>query len=222
MVNGPGPAGGAGVGVPPARPRVLLVEDQPDLAWTYRQFLADEAIDLDHVATAGAALARLDESPPAVMVLDLRLPDMDGFDVLRRTMARGAPTAIIVITAYGDVDVAVEAMRRGACDFLAKPLTPDRLRASLASVLDRQRRSGLLTLPRRSHYHGLIGGSPQMQTLYQTIENVSQSRAPVFVTGESGVGKELCAHAIHAAGPRLTRPFVALNCAAIPRDLVES
>ncbi|MFQ5774432.1 MAG: sigma-54-dependent transcriptional regulator [Kiloniellaceae bacterium] len=207
------------------RPAVLLVEDSPDLAWTYRRFLAGEPINLEHVTTGAAAIARVEEAPPAVMLLDLRLPDMNGLGVLERMARDGCPTTVVVITAYGSIDVAVRAMRAGAYDFLAKPFNAQRLIVTLRNALERQRLSGLLEAYQsdlaRDRFHGFIGASPPMQAVYRMIERAAPSKATVFVTGESGTGKEICAQTIHACGPRRDKPFVALNCAAIARDLME-
>ena len=203
-------------------PRVLLVEDDPCLAQLYRRFLAQEPVAVEHVATGGAALGRLAAAPPAVMLLDLRLPDIHGLEVLKRGLAGGAPTAVIVLTADSEVEVAVEAMRAGAYDFLGKPIPAERLIVTLRNALERQRLAGLLESFRRERFHGFLGASLPMQSLYRAIESVGPSGAPAFITGESGSGKELCAQAVHACGPRSDGPFIALNCAAIARELVES
>ncbi len=221
MVNSPPPVS-EGHKSSPAIPSVLLVEDDPDLAWIYRRYLAQEAVTLDLVITGTAALERVAAKPPAVMLLDLRLPDMNGLEVLKRTLASGAPTAVVVITAQGGVDVAVEAMRAGAYDFLAKPFKAERLAVTLRNALERQRLAGLLEVLARERFHGFLGAALPMQALYRAIESVGPSKAAVFITGESGAGKEVCAQAVHACGERPEAPFVVLNCAAIARDLMES
>ncbi|RMD62190.1 MAG: sigma-54-dependent Fis family transcriptional regulator [Alphaproteobacteria bacterium] len=208
------------------QPRVLLVEDSPDLAWMYARYLAGEPIILEHVSTLAAARACLAAKPPAVMIVDLHLPDGDGLELLSEVAARGLACTVIVITAYGSIERAVAAMRAGAYDFLAKPFPAERLIITLRNALEHRRLSGLVTQYEqtfgRERLHDLIGASAPMQTVYRIIENVAPSTAPVFITGESGTGKELCAHAIHACGPRRKAPFVAINCAAVARDLMES
>ncbi len=207
-------------------PKILLVEDTEELACLYRGYLADEAIDLEHVASGHAALDRLAAAPPAVVILDLNLPDMDGREVLSRIAADNLATCVLVITAYGDVEVAVEAMRLGACDFLTKPFTAKRLRRALDSVL--QRNGCGFSPPSvespvdQADFEGFVGKSPPMKAVYRAIENAARSRASVFISGETGTGKELCALAIHRRSPRRNKPFIALNCGAIPKDLMES
>ncbi len=203
-------------------PHVLLVEDNPNLAWTYQRILAKEPIALEHVATGTDALSRVAAEPPAVMLLDLKLPDIHGLEVLQRTLAGIATTAVIVITAHGGVDTAVAAMRAGAYDFLTKPFKAQRLLVTLRNALERQRLAGLLDTFRRERFHGFLGAALPMQALYRAIESVGPSKAAVFITGESGTGKEVCAQALHACGPRHDGPMIALNCAAIAHDLMES
>jgi DNA-binding NtrC family response regulator len=120
------------------------------------------------------------------------------------------------------VDVAVDVMRAGAVDFLEKPFSADRLVVTLKNALRRQNLEEFVDMHRREHFHGFVGASLPMQTVYHIIDSAAASKATVFITGESGTGKEVCAQAIHDASPRHDKPFVALNCAAIPRDLMES
>ena len=207
----------------PYRPaKVLLVEDNLGLAWTYQRYLAGEPVALEHVATGSEALERIATDPPAVMLLDLILPDLSGLEVLEKIQAVRAPITTIVMTAHGDVEIAVQAMRAGAYDFLTKPFDAGRLLTTLRNAVERQRLAGEVETLRRTRFAGFLGASLPMQALYRAIESVAQSKAPVFITGESGTGKELCAQAVHACGPRRDGPFVALNCAAIARDLMES
>lgn len=209
------------------RPRVLMVEDSPNLAWTYRRFLDREPIDLEHVATGEAAVARLREGPPpAVVLLDLKLPDIDGFQVFAHIVRSALPTTVVVVTGHGSIDAAVRAMRAGAYDFLTKPVTSERLIVTLRNALGRQRLSGLVQTYERdlenARFNGFIGASAPMTAVYRIIQCAAASKATVFITGESGTGKEICAQAIHRSGPRRDKPFLALNCAAIARDLIES
>lgn len=131
-----------------------------------------------------------------------------------------------MITAHGSVDMAVEAMRLGAFDFLQKPFDAERLRVTVRNALEKQSLSNLVKTYQknfdRDRFHGFIGSSLSMQAVYRIIESAASSRATVFITGESGTGKEVCAEAIHQEGDRRGAPFIALNCAAIPRDLIES
>jgi DNA-binding NtrC family response regulator len=210
----------------PTRPRVLLVEDSEDLAWVYRRYLRDESITLEHAPTGAEAMAALDAGPPAAVLLDLNLPDMGGLQILQRIVDTGMPTSVLVITGQGDVDTAVSAMRAGAYDFMNKPVPQERLLITLRNAIERQRLSHLVESYRRDfardRFQGLIGASLPMQAVYRIIESAASSTATVFITGESGTGKEVCAQAIHACSPRRDKPFIVLNCSAIPRELMES
>jgi two-component system repressor protein LuxO len=178
------------------------------------------------VGDGASAMTHLQRSPPSALLLDLKLPDMDGMDILKRVHEQRMPTSVVVITGHGSVDVAVDAMRYGAFDFIEKPFDAKRLRVTLRNALDRQTLSALVDSItedfQRQRYHGFIGASLKMQAVYRIIDSAASSRATVFITGESGTGKEVCAEAVHRQSPRRGGPFVALNCGAIPRDLMES
>jgi len=210
--------------MPPAR--LLLVEDTVSLAALYREFLRDEGHAIRHVGTLSDARRALSEESPDAILLDLRLPDGDGLDLLREVRAMPRPPPVVVMTAHGSVGTAVEAMRAGASDFLVKPFAAERLTVTLANVLERAAlRREVETLAAgasRTGFAGFIGAAPAMQAVYRILENAAASRATVFVTGESGTGKELAAEAVHALSPRRAGPFIALNCAAMPKDLIES
>jgi two-component system repressor protein LuxO len=206
--------------------RLLLVEDTLSLAALYREYLRDEGHDIHHAPTLRDARAVLASAPPDAVLLDLRLPDGDGLGLLAEIRAMAEPPPVVVMTAHGSVATAVAAMRGGASDFLVKPFAAERLVVTLANVLERASlRRTVATLAAgapRSGLAGFIGGAPTMQAVYRILENAAASRATVFVTGESGTGKELAAEAVHALSPRAAGPFVPLNCAAIPKDLIES
>ena len=206
--------------------RILLVEDTVPLARTYEAYLDNEPYDLTHVETGKDALAFLAENPPDVVLLDLMLPDMDGLSILEHISTTQVPSAVIVITANASLNTAIEAMRLGALDFLVKPFTADRLKVTLKNVLERQQLSKIVEVYRneidRRQYQGFIGASLAMQRVYRIIDSAAGSKATVFITGESGTGKEVCAQAVHDLSPRAKGPFIALNCGAIPKDLMES
>ncbi len=207
------------------RPRVLLVEDTVSLAAIYRQYLKDEDLDLQSVETGEAAKEAIAQSPPHLVLLDMKLPDIDGREVLRWIGEQGFPSAVVVMTAHSSIDVAVDVMREGAQDFIEKPFDAYRLKTTVRNVLERRRLQYLvedIQSLERDNYHGFIGSSLPMQAVYRIIDAAAPSKATVFITGESGTGKEVCAEAIHKQGPRADQPFIALNCGAIPKDLMES
>ncbi len=221
---------------------VLLVEDTLPLARSYIEFLKSGNYRVDHVDTGRKALNFLKRTTPDLVLLDIKLPDMSGLEILHQLTDQGIACPIVVITAHGSIKLAVDAMREGAADFLVKPFNAQRLKNALAAVFDRVAIEG--ALPARASRKsvagdeaaptaeaaatacpecgGYIGSSAPMRAVYRTIRAAAASKASVFVTGESGTGKELCAEAIHRLGPRADKPFIALNCAAIPRDLMES
>ena len=208
-----------------AKARLLLVEDSPAILRLYHEVLKRLDIELRDADSGTRALAELGESIPDVVLLDLELPDMNGADILRAIRQRGLPTAVVVVTAHGSVNTAVAAMRQGAYDFIVKPFAPDRLLVTVRNALDRRRLERLAAagdVAEHGRFAGLIGASLPMRAVYNVIESTARSRATVFITGESGTGKELCALAIHQLSPRRDGPFVAVNCGAIPKELMES
>jgi DNA-binding NtrC family response regulator len=207
------------------RALVLLVEDDPTLWRLYMAYLERAGIEAVHAGSVAAARAVLAEHQPAVVLLDLILPDGHGYEVLQQLRANGSDAPVIVITSAGSISMAVESMRAGAHDFLVKPFSPERMQVTLNNALELRRLKRIergLTQESSDRFESFIGASPAMMAVYRTIRDAAPSRAPIFVTGESGTGKELAAEAIHRRSPRAGRPFVAMNCSAIPRDLVES
>ena len=215
---------------PPApRPAILLVEDTLSLQVLYRSVLRKAGHEVVSVSTASDALESFAQSRIGVVLLDLVLPDRDGLSLMQDMLALRPETAVIVMTAHGSVNRAVAAMRAGAHEFLVKPFDEARLMAAIANVSSAEtapRAAAALTTSRLAAdsmtVSGFIGSSGVMQRLHQKIRSVARSMATVFITGESGTGKELCALAVHAASPRAAGPFIALNCGAIPQDLLES
>ncbi|CCN78019.1 Luminescence regulatory protein luxO [Vibrio nigripulchritudo SO65] len=201
---------------------LLMVEDTASVAALYRSYLSPLGLDITIVGTGKDAVESLEERTPDLILLDLRLPDMTGMDVLSSVKSNYPDVPVIFMTAHGSIDTAVEAMRKGAQDFLIKPCEVDRLRVTVNNAI---RKAGKLRSPSSepdNNYQGFIGSSQTMQAVYRTIDSAAPSKASVFITGESGTGKEVCAEAIHAASKRGENPFIAINCAAIPKDLIES
>lgn len=202
---------------------LLMVEDTVSVAALYRSYLTPLHIDINIVGTGREAIESLNFRTPDLILLDLRLPDMTGMDVLSAVKQKNPDVPVIFMTAHGSIDTAVEAMRLGAQDFLIKPCEADRLRVTVNNALRKANKlkneSGAKD---NQGYQGFIGSSQMMQAVYRTIDSAASSKASIFITGESGTGKEVCAEAIHAASNRGDKPFIAINCAAIPKDLIES
>ncbi|TVP10622.1 sigma-54-dependent transcriptional regulator [Shewanella sp. KCT] len=204
----------------------LLVEDSLSLGALYTEYLRGEGALVTQVNYGEDALRELAQWQPDILVLDIKLPDMSGMDILTQAQAQHPDTVVIMITAHGSIDIAVDAMRAGAFDFLVKPFDAKRLSITLRNARKQRQLVSLVSkyensLP-KSNYMGFIGESLAMQTVYKTIDCVANSKASVFIVGESGTGKEVCAQAVHHAGTRRDGPFIALNCASIPKDLIES
>ncbi|MEM7016145.1 MAG: sigma-54 dependent transcriptional regulator [Pseudomonadota bacterium] len=207
------------------KPTVLIVEDSRSMRLLYTEYLREESAKILKAETGSEALELIQRHLPHVIVLDLHLPDMNGMDILNHVVEQQLPSSVVVVTGHGSVDVAVGAMRSGAFDFIEKPFSPERLMVTLRNAMERQRLSNLLEQYKEDnldHYHGFIGASPTMHAVYRIIGNAAPSKATIFITGESGTGKEVCAEALHKESERVDKPFVPINCAAIPRDLMES
>jgi two-component system, repressor protein LuxO len=205
---------------------ILLVEDTVTLVQVYMKYLRAEQAEIIAVETLAAAREFVAARAPTVVLLDVHLPDGNGLDLLRDIRSRSLDTAVVVITADGSIDGAVEAMRCGADDFLVKPFSPERLSTTLTHVLDRRRLARIVETMapalEADGFEGFIGASLPMQAVYTVIARTARSRASVFITGESGTGKEVCAQAIHNRSAIRRAPFVPLNCGAIPKELIES
>lgn len=206
--------------------RILVVEDSPSMAEMYKEYLTSDIYDVELVSTGQQALAILHESLPSAIILDVNLPDMSGMEILKTIHEQQLPIVSLVITGHGSVDLAVESMNLGAYDFIEKPFSAKRLKLTLSNALEHQQLSETLDTLKdeyeRNGFEDFIGSSLPMQGVYRIIESAAPSNATVFVTGESGTGKEVCATSIHKRSQRAKQPFIALNCGAIPHDLMES
>jgi two-component system, repressor protein LuxO len=217
-----------------ARPPILLIEDTISLQMVYRSILTGAGYRVAVAGTAADGLAQFNALQPVIVLVDLVLPDSDGLQLMKTMLAAQPNTSIIAITANGSVNRAVDAMRAGAHDFLVKPFDEGRLLSTVQNALAerRARTSAAASValatpsgpdtPAPTDVTGFIGSSEQMARIHGTISSVARSMATVFITGESGTGKELCALAVHAGSARASGPFIALNCGAIPQDLLES
>nr|WP_226844392.1 sigma-54 dependent transcriptional regulator [Acidithiobacillus ferriphilus] len=199
-------------------PPALIVDDEPNIVELLGITLQGMGIAVTGAYSLAEAFARLAEGAPSLCLSDLRLPDGSGIDLVRRLHALHPRVPVAVITAYSSADGAVEAMQAGAFDYMAKPIELTRLRRLISQAVDLARLSPMGS----DGTQRLVGDSPVMRRLRDDIRRVARSNAPVHITGESGTGKELAARAIHASGVRHDKPFVAVNCGAIPDGLVES
>ncbi|MGB7370157.1 sigma-54-dependent transcriptional regulator [Erythrobacter sp.] len=208
--------------------KVAIVEDSASLALGYAAQLEDAGHEVSLCETLAEARHALAREAFDVVLLDLQLPDGDGLTLFDALAASKGNPAIIVVTADGSLTRAIAAMRLGAYDFLVKPVSGTRLLSTVGNAAEQSGGSNGASLnapvaPKESDtFHGFIGKSPAMKAVFRTIESVADSKATVFVTGESGTGKEVTAEAIHSASKRRSKPFVAINCGAIPENLLES
>ncbi|MFI0471872.1 sigma-54-dependent transcriptional regulator [Halomonas sp. HMF6819] len=210
------------------KPRVLIVEDTISLALTYAGQLEKVGCTTTLAERGEEARERFAASPSGfdVILLDLNLPDGDGLALLESAPEFLAQSSVVVITADGSINRAIQAMRAGAYDFMVKPVSPERLTTTVLRAGERRmlEREVMVArkLQKRDQFEGFVGRSDAMQVVYRAIENVANSRATVFITGESGTGKEVAAEAIHSLSDRRQGRFVAINCGAIPEHLLES
>jgi len=206
---------------------LLLVEDEIALRLAVAEQLADRGYSVEQAESGEAALARLAEFAFDVIVTDLRLPGIDGSAVVEAAVARYPDIIAIVVTGYGTVKDAVEAIKRGAADFVNKPFQIDELLHSLDSALERRRLKSenaylRAQLQERYRFEGVVGKGRAMARVFQLLETVAPTNSTILITGETGTGKEVVARAIHHNSPRRLSRFVALNCTAIPETLLEA
>jgi len=208
--------------------RILIVDDEPMLADSLKQNLVEEGFSVDTAATGAQAIELFDQGGHHLAICDLQLPDMDGLEVMRHMKDARPTTEVIVVTGYGSVARAVEALKAGAFYFVEKPFDfEERLLPLVEKALERRELVAETTnmrrqLSTRAEYFNIIGAAKPMQTIYETIESVAKSDANVLIVGESGTGKELIANAIHYNSLRSKKPFIKVNCAALPKELIES
>ena len=207
-----------------ASPSALIVDDEHDIRELLVLTLGRMGLRTDTAATVAMARAQLAQGSYDLCLTDMRLPDGTGLDVIATIAANYPDTPVAMITAYGNVDAAVDALKAGAFDFVSKPVDLAVLRGlvSQALELNQRRREGLGKIRADAGLGRLSGNSTAMQTLRETVAKVARSQAPISISGESGVGKELVARTIHAEGGRASGPFVPVNCGAIPAELMES
>jgi DNA-binding NtrC family response regulator len=205
--------------------RVLICDDEELIRWSLSEHLGAEGYDVETAADGKAALEAHANNAPDAIILDLKMPEMDGLTALRRIRERDPETPVIVITAHGAVDSAIEATKLGASAYLAKPFDLREVSLQLSRALEatRLKREVRYLRGNKRGYERIVGGSPAMQKVFETLERLEGVDAPtVLITGESGTGKDLVAQAIHARGPRQESPYMEIDCASLPEQLIES
>ncbi len=210
-----------------ARVRIVVADDEASARSGLATLLKQEGFEVVLAEDGESAFARVQETAPDVLVTDLRMPGMDGIELLRRARETDPDLIVVLMTAFAEVETAVRAMQAGAEHYLTKPLQIDELVLVIRRALERRHLKHEATelrarLKDRLRFDAIIGASPAMQEIFNVIEQVAPSRASVLITGESGTGKELVAQAIHEHSPRATAPFVKLHCAALAETILES
>lgn len=206
--------------------RVWVVDDDSAIRWVLDKALSSSQIRCETFDSAAAVLDALQQSKPDVLLSDIRMPGMDGLTLLGQLQQQAPQLPVIIMTAHSDLDAAVSAYQRGAFDYLPKPFDLDEAVAlverALQHSLELRQQRAPANEPVRGAQSEIIGEAPAMQEVFRAIGRLSRTAISVLINGESGTGKELIAHALHRHSPRASAPFIALNMAAIPKDLIES
>jgi two-component system response regulator AtoC len=207
--------------------RVLVVDDEENIRLVLRTLLRKHGYEVEVAPGGEEALAMVDGFGPEFIITDVRMPRMGGLDLLATLKAKQNPAVVVVMSAYGSVDLALEAMKAGAYDYVGKPFKPDEIvmvlrKAEERENLRRENRALKEQLKEQNQYETILAKSQQMLDIFKTISKIADYKTTVLIQGESGVGKELVAKAIHTRSNRKNQPFVAINCGAIPENLLES
>jgi two-component system, NtrC family, response regulator len=210
-----------------ASERILLVDDEANARGALRTLLGDEGYEIREAKDGEEALAQLADFAPAVVLSDVRMPRMDGLTFLKKARAQGADAIFLMMTAYANVESAVEAMRAGAENYLVKPLAMDSLlifieKAVARRKLERDAASLRERVHERYKLSGMVGDAPGLQAVFEMVKKAAPTKATVLILGESGTGKELIAQALHEESPRREKPFIKVSCAALTETLLES
>ncbi len=208
--------------------RILVVDDEKDICMALNILLTKEGYAVTEAYNGEQALDRIRQENFDVVITDIKMEKLDGFEVLNQAQKMSPETAVIMMTAFASVVSAVEAMRAGATDYITKPFINDEIRLTIRRILqsrDLQRENQILRQElsqRRGAFVNIIGSSAPMQKVFSVMEKVIPNKSNILITGESGTGKGLVAQAIHEGGPRKDKPFISINCGAIPENLLES
>jgi two-component system response regulator AtoC len=206
---------------------VLVVDDEENLRLVTRSFLRRDGYEVETAGNGEEALALIENFGPDYILTDVRMPKMGGLDLLTTLKAKGHEATVIVMSAYGSVDLAIEAMKAGAYDYIQKPFKPEELLLTLRKAderesLRRENRALKQEIRDKARFEELLAKSAEMQAVFKTVAKIADFKTTALISGESGVGKELIARAIHQRSSRKNAPFVAVNCGAIPENLLES
>ena len=205
--------------------KILIADDDPSSRKLLAQELGDKGFTVDTARGGKETLAKIDSVPPDLLILDYMMPDMSGLDVLKELRAKSNDTPVIMITAYGSVERAVEAMKAGAYDFITRPFDSDHIELIIQKALERQilkRKVEVLSDENRDRYYLIVGESPKMKLAVDMARKAAASNSTVLLLGESGTGKELFARFIHNHSERANRPFITINSVGLSKDLLES
>jgi len=204
--------------------KILIVDDEPAIRSVLREILEYEKYEIEEAENAKMALEIIEKQEFKLILSDIKMPEMNGIDLLEELQKKGSNIPVILITGHGDIDTAVEALKKGAFDFLQKPLDMNRLLISVRHAVEREQlvvETKKLKRKINKRYE-IIGNSPAIENVKEIIEKVAPTNTRVLITGENGTGKELVAHWLHEKSNRCAAPFIEVNCAAIPSELIES
>ena len=205
--------------------KILVTDDEPSNRQILAQELTHKGFAVDMARSGREALAKIESAPPDLVILDYMMPEMNGLDVLRELRNKGNDTPVVLITAYGSVERAVEVMKAGAYDFITRPFDPDHIELVVRKAIERQtlkREVAILSEEMRDRYHLIVGESAKMKLALEMAKKAAASNSTVLLLGESGTGKELFARFIHNQSERANRPFIAINSVGLSKELLES
>jgi two-component system NtrC family response regulator/two-component system response regulator HydG len=216
---------GSGISVPDAT--ILVVDDEKNTREALAQILSEDGYDVIPASDGYQALDVIGRDLPDLILADLKMPGMSGIELLSQIRNKGYNIPFVLMTAYGTIDTAVEALKKGAEDYLTKPVDMEALQLQISKILSRRKMVQEIKdlrerLRDKYRFENIVGSSPQMQAIFKTIHQIANSRATVLITGESGTGKELIAAAIHQNGDRADKPYVKVSCSALSENLLES
>ena len=204
--------------------KILIVDDERAIRNSLKEILEDEEYEVEVAPDAPTALQMVDGDHFQVVLCDIKMPGMDGVELLTQLHEKVPDTAIVMMTGHGDIDTAVDCIRKGAYDFLTKPLDLNRILITIKNALDKTQLVGETKILKKKVYNGddMVGESEGMQALRDMVEKVAPTEARVLITGQNGTGKELVARSLHQQSLRASKPYIEVNCAAIPSELIES